>query len=206
MDPAGSRCADENARSTRTFSPPRNALATAPFNYSRRGRKPKVVPPKHPKRERTPTHAFPKYAKKRAWCAKNGKALPKCVPQKGKQRARVFWQVVPVSGLYRRTLLVESGCLQLQSSIRPGCGKWQCGSQHLALNCLKRGALRHSVGHLFWKPRAHRVKDVKKRLKNYNRKRMQWPSQIGQEICINVWCIKNQTNHSSETLMSVVRF
>ena len=70
-------------------------LATAPFNYSIRGRKPKIVPQKHPKRERTPTHAFPKNAKKRAWCAKNGKALPKCVPKKGKQRARVFDRSFP---------------------------------------------------------------------------------------------------------------
>ena len=72
-----------------------DALATAPFNYSIRGRKPKIVPQKHPKRERTPTHAFPKSAKKRAWCAKNGKALPKCVPKKGKQRARVFDRSFP---------------------------------------------------------------------------------------------------------------
>ena len=78
------------------FGPdPYYPLATAPFNYSIRGRKPKIVPPKRPKRERTPTHAFPKSAKKRAWCAKNGKALPKCVPKKGKQRARVFDRSFP---------------------------------------------------------------------------------------------------------------
>ena len=72
-----------------------NALATAPFNYSIRGRKPKIVAQKHPKRERTPPHAFPKGEKQLAWCSKNGKALPKCVPQKGKQRARVFDRSFP---------------------------------------------------------------------------------------------------------------
>ena len=32
---------------------------------------------------------------KRAWCAKNGEALPRCVPKRGKRRARVFDRSFP---------------------------------------------------------------------------------------------------------------